>query len=74
MVGIAQLFAMAIALLPVGFFAVCAWFAAGHFDVPLMWKAIGSVGIGALILAMEAALGVAWLGSLYEDYDLSQTS
>ena len=74
MVGIGQLLAMAIALLPVAFFAICAWFAAGHFDVPLMWKAIGAVGIGALILAMEAALGVAWLGSLYENYDLTQTS
>ena len=74
MVGIGQLLAMAIALLPVAFFAVCAWFAAGHFDVPLMWKASGAVGIGALILGMEAALGVAWLGALYENYDLTQTS
>ena len=74
MVGIGQLLAMAIALIPVAFFAVCAWFTAGQFDVPLLWKATASVGVGAAILVMEAALGVVWLGSLYESYDLSQTS
>lgn len=74
MVGIAQILALAIALLPVGFFGVCAWFALGHFEIELMWRAVSAVGVGAVILAMEAALGIAWLGHLYDTFDLSQSS
>jgi ABC-2 type transport system permease protein len=74
MIGIGQLLAMAIAILPVAFFGACAWFAAQAFHLDLVWQASGAIGIGGLILAMEAGLGVAWLGSLYDGYDLSQVS
>jgi hypothetical protein len=74
MVGISQLLAMALALLPVAFFSACAWYIAGKFGILPIWKALCAVGIGAFILALESALGVAWLGELYDRYDLSQSS
>lgn len=74
MVGIGQFLALGIALLPVAFFGACAWFAAERFELDLVWKAVCGVGIGAFLLGLEAALGIAWLGHLYDRYDLSQTS
>jgi ABC-2 type transport system permease protein len=74
MVGISQLLAMALALLPVAFFSVCAWYIAGKFGLLPIWKAFSAIGIGGFILALESALGVVWLGNLYDRFDLSQSS
>jgi len=69
--GISQLLAIVAALIPVAFFGAVAWFAAGKFTTLLEWRALSAGGTAILILAMEAGLGVAWLGSLYDDFDAS---
>lgn len=69
--GIAQLLAMAAVMVPVVFFGALAFFAAGKFTAVMEWRAISAAGTAMLILAMEAGIGVAWLGSLYDKYDLS---
>lgn len=74
MIGVAQLLAMAFALLPVAFFGACAWFAAGNFELDVIWRAVAAIGAGGFVLALEAGLGIAWLGDLYDNYDLSQAS
>ncbi|MEO6789287.1 MAG: putative ABC exporter domain-containing protein [Chthoniobacteraceae bacterium] len=71
MLGIAQLLAVAVALIPVAFFGALAWFAAGKFTAVMEWRALAAGGTGILILAMEAGLGVAWLGSLYDKFNVS---
>ena len=71
MLGIGQLLAVAAALIPVAFFGALAWFAAGKFTPVLEWRALSAGGTAILILAMEAGLGVAWLGSLYDKFDLT---
>ena len=71
MLGIGQLLAVAAALIPVAFFGALAWFAAGKFTPVLEWRALAAGGMATLILAMEAGLGVAWLGSLYDKFDVS---
>ena len=71
MLGIGQLLAVAAALIPVAFFGALAWFAAGKFTPVLELRALSAGGTAILILAMEAGLGVAWLGSLYDKFDMS---
>ena len=71
MLGIAQLLAVAAALVPVAFFGTLAFFAAGKFTALLAWRAVAAGGTAILILAMEAGLGIAWLGSLYDKFDVS---
>lgn len=72
--GIFQLLAMLAAILPVVFFGACAWLAAYKLGLDPMIRAVAAVGTGAFVLALEAALGIAWLGDLYDHFDLSQTS
>ncbi len=74
MLGIGQLLAVAAALIPVAFFGALAWFAAGKFTAILEMRALAAGGTAILILAMEAGLGVAWLGSLYDKFDMSSES
>ena len=62
---------MAAALIPVAFFGALAFFAAGKFTALPVWHAVAAGGTAILILAMEAGLGVAWLGSLYDKFDVS---
>jgi hypothetical protein len=69
--GIAQLLAVAVALIPVAFFGAIAFFAAGKFTALFAWRALAAGGTAMLLLAMEAGLGVAWLGSLYDKFDVS---
>ncbi len=71
MLGFTQLLALAAALVPVAFFGALAWFAAGKFMLSLEWRALAAGGVASIILAMEAALGIAWLGSLYDKFDVS---
>jgi hypothetical protein len=73
LVGIGQLAAMAVMLLPVAFFGACAWFIAGKWVTWFVWQAVVAGGVGAFVLALESALGIAWLGSLYDTYDGTQT-
>ena len=68
-VGISQFLAMAAALLPALFFAGCAWFVVGKWTTHFQWQAISAVGTAAIVLALEVALGIAWLGDLYDQYD-----
>jgi len=72
-VGIAQLAAMVAMLLPVAFFGACGWVLADMWVTSLLGKALVAGGIGAFVLALEAALGVAWLGKLYDRYDMANT-
>lgn len=68
-VGISQFLAIAAALLPALFFAGCAWFAVGKWAPDFQWQAIATIGTAAVVLALEVALGIAWLGDLYDHYD-----
>jgi hypothetical protein len=70
-VGIAQLAALAVMLVPVGFYGSCVWFLAEDFGLSFVWRAVAAGGVGAIVLVMEAALGVEWLGYLYDKYDTS---
>jgi hypothetical protein len=69
--GIGQLLAVVASLVPVAFFAAVAWYAVGKFTTVMEWRALAAGGTGILILAMEAGLGIAWLGSLYDKFDVS---
>ena len=69
--GIGQLLAIVASLIPVALFGAVAWFAVGKFTTVMEWRALAAGGTGILILAMEAGLGVAWLGSLYDKFDVS---
>ena len=71
LLGITQLLAVLAALVPVAFFGALAWFAAGKFTAVFEWHALAAGGTAILILAMEAGLGIAWLGSLYDKFDVS---
>ena len=71
MLGIMQILALVIALIPVAFFDALAWFAAGKFTTVMEWQALAAGGTALLLLAMEAGIGVAWLGSLYDKFDTS---
>jgi hypothetical protein len=33
------------------------------------WRALSAGGVAAAVLALEAGLGIAWLGSLYDKFD-----
>ncbi len=68
-VGISQFLAVAAALLPAVFFAGCAWFAAGKWGAHFQSQAVAAIGTATFVLALEVALGIAWLGSLYDEYD-----
>ncbi len=72
--GLAQFLAVFVALIPVAFFGALAWFAAAKFTAVLEWRSLSAGGAAILILAMEAGLGVAWLGSLYDKFDMSSES
>jgi hypothetical protein len=71
MLGIGQLLAVVAALLPAALFGAIAWYAVGKFTTVMEWRALAAGGTGILILAMEAGLGIAWLGSLYDKFDVS---
>ena len=71
MLGITQLLAVVAALVPVAFFGALAWFAAGKFTAVMEWHALAAGGTAILILAMEAGIGIAWPGSLYDRFDVS---
>jgi hypothetical protein len=70
-IGITQLLAVVAALIPVAFFGALAFFAVGKFTTVMEWQALAAGGTAILLLAMEAGLGVAWLGSLYDKYDVT---
>ena len=71
MLGIGQLLAIVGVLIPVVFLGAVAWFAAGKFTALMEWRALAAGTTATLLLAMEAGLGVAWLGSLYDKFDVS---
>ena len=72
LMGFIQLFAMALAMVPVAFFGACAWVLAGRYDLPPIWQSALGVSVGGFMLFMEAGLGVVWLGRLYDNFDLSE--
>ena len=72
LVGVGQLLAIVAALLPVALLAAAAWFSLGKIMPALEWRALAAGGTAMLILTMEAGLGIAWLGSLYDRFDLSE--
>lgn len=67
--GIGQLLAIAFAMLPPLFFGACAWFACAPFGVPLAAQAGAAAVVATAVFALEAALGIAFLGDLYDRYD-----
>ena len=69
--GIAQLLAVVVAMIPVAFFAAVAFFAVAKFTAAMECRALAAGGTAMLILAMETGLGIAWLGSLYDKFDVS---
>ncbi len=71
MLGVTQLLAVITALIPAAFFGTLAFFVAGKFTTVFDWRALAAGGTALSILAMEAALGLAWLGSLYDNFDVS---
>ena len=71
LMGILQLLIIAVACLPVAFFGAAAWFASCMFPMDLMWKVVATAGTATFVLAVEAACGIAWLGWLFDRYDLS---
>ena len=72
--GIAQLLAVVVAMIPVAFFGAVAFFAVAKFTTAAEWPALAAGGTALLILAMETGLGIAWLGSLYDEFDVSSES
>ena len=72
--GIAQLLAVVVAMIPVVFFGAVAFFAVAKFTTAAEWPALAAGGTALLILAMETGLGIAWLGSLYDEFDVSSES
>ncbi len=70
--GVGQLLAIVLAMLPPLFFGACAWFASARLGLPLPWQAATSAMTAAFVFALEAALGIAWLGTLYDQYDGSE--
>ena len=71
LIGISQLLLIAVAFIPIAFFGAAAWFASGLFTVAIAWK-IGLTALTAIfVLALEASCGVAWLGWLFDRFDLS---
>ena len=72
--GIAQLLAVVVAMIPVAFFGAVAFFAVAKFTTATEWPALAAGGTALLILAMETGLGIAWLGSLYDNFDVSSES
>ncbi len=72
-VGIAQLAAMVAILIPVVFFGACGWFVAGKWTTSFLIQSLSAGGIASIVLALESALGIAWLGSLYDNYDTSSS-
>ena len=72
--GIAQLLAVVVAMIPVVFFGAVAFFAVAKFTTATEWPALAAGGTALLILAMETGLGIAWLGSLYDEFDVSSES
>ena len=71
LMGILQILIIAVACLPVAFFGAAAWFGAGMFPLDPTWRIVATAGTAAFVLAMEAACGIAWLGWLFDRFDLS---
>ena len=71
LVGIMQILLILLAFVPVAFFGAAAWFAAGMFGIDFAWKVAATAGSAGFVLALEAASGVAWLGWLFDRFDLS---
>jgi len=71
LLGISQLLLIALAFLPVAFFGAAAWFASGMFTDVFAWKVGSVVASAGFIVLLEAAAGIAWLGWLFERFDLS---
>ena len=72
--GIAQLLAVVVAMIPVAFFGAVAFFTVAKFTTAAEWQALAAGSTAMLILAMETGLGIAWLGSLYDKFDVSSES
>ena len=71
LMGILQILIIAVACLPVAFFGAAAWFASDMFALDFAWKIAGTAATATLVLAIEAACGIAWLGWLFDRFDLS---
>ena len=71
LIGISQLLLIAIAFVPVAFFAAAAWFASDLFTLIFAWKVAATAATAIFVLALEAACGIAWLGWLFDRFDLS---
>ncbi len=71
LLGISQLLLIAISFLPVAFFGAAAWFASGLFTTVFVWKVAATALTAGFVLALEAACGIAWLGWLYDRFDIS---
>lgn len=71
LIGISHLLLIALSFIPVAFFGAAAWFASGLFTAALAWKLGVTVSVAMFVLALEAACGVAWLGWLFDRFDLS---
>ena len=71
LIGISQILLIAIAFIPVVFFGAAAWFGTGLFSHVFAWKAVLTATTALFTLALEAACGVAWLGWLFDRFDLS---
>lgn len=71
LLGISQLLLIALAFLPVAFFGAAAWFASGMFTEELGWRIAAVVASAGFTVIVEAAAGIAWLGWLFERFDLS---
>ncbi len=69
MMGIGQLLAIVIALLPAVILGGCAWFAVGKWTLLFEWQIAFTATIALVVLAVETVLGIAWLGDLYDRYD-----
>ncbi len=70
-ISISQILAVVAALIPVALFGALAFFVAGKFTPLLEWRIVAAGCTAIPLLAMEAGLGIAWLGSLYDKFDVS---
>ena len=71
LVGISQIVLIAVAFIPVIFFGAAGWVGASLFTTVLEWKVAATASAAIVILALEAVCGVAWLGWLFDRFDLS---
>ena len=71
LMGIMQILLILLAFIPVAFFGAAAWVAAGMFGIDFAWKVAATASTAGFVLALEAASGIAWLGWLFDRFDLS---